>query len=210
MIPTELVTDIQDLIAALGEAEFYYLTPNDLRFEEAYTGTSVYPGVYRALFEMICEEPAWVAEHLKLDGSTPDEIAGALRFRRLARARGAAGNFLFALQLHADPQIDSRLYNEIMQTALGWRRIANDADTYLGCNDDFRSGGIVLGQAIAAQIRATLREEWGAEWFRNKELAERLTRGAEQGYAISLEDFLSIWGIDALDPSILTAQLETD
>jgi hypothetical protein len=209
MIPSGMLSDLQDFLGALGEAEFYFLMPGELPFEQAYTGTNILPSVYRALFEMICEEPAWVSRHLKLDGATPDEVAAAFRFRRLANVRRAAGNFLFALRLHENPQIDPEQYNEVMQRTMLWRRIANDADTYLRSNDDFRCGGFVLGQAIAAQIREALKAEWGPEWFRHEGLCERLEQGAAQGYAITLEQFLAIWGIEALDPSVLAAQLTT-
>jgi hypothetical protein len=157
---------------------------------------------------MIVEEPSWVSQHLKLQGTTAEEVAQAFRFRRLYEVRKAAGRFLFQLQLHEDPAIDPDHYNELMERALLWRRIGNDADAYLMSNDHYRSGGIVMGYIIAAQIRDALQAEWGPEWYRNKKLAERLTEGAQRGYAIPMEEFLAIWGLNAVDAGALSQQLQ--
>ena len=47
----------------------------------------------------------------------------------------------------------------------------------------------------------------GAEWFRNPEMATRLKQGAAKGYAVPLDEFMSIWGVPSLDIEILVVQL---
>lgn len=207
MIPSGNVTDFQDLLGALGEAEFHYLMPSKTAFEVAYIGNNILPSAYRALFEMIVEEPAWISSHLKLNEAAAEDMAKAFRFRRLYKMREAAGKFLFQLQLHEDPQIDPAVYNDVMEKALLWKRTRNDEDAYLTSNDDYRSGGLLLGYVVAAQIRDALRAQWGPEWFRKPELAKKLTSGSERGYAITLDEFLGLWGIAALDPGTLASQL---
>lgn len=210
MTPTGFVTDVQDLLAAFGEAEFYYNIPGDVPFESAYFGNTVLPSIYRELFAGIAGEPGWVARHLKLDGVSADEVAEALRFRSLLRAREAAGRLLFQLELHANPAVSANRYNEIMERALGWPRISLDAEAYLAANDDFRSGGLVLGALIAAQIRETLRREWGEEWFLNAELGRRLEHGAARGFAMPLAEFLGIWQLDGVHMEPLVAELQKE
>jgi hypothetical protein len=203
MVPSGYISDIQELLGALGEAEFYHNMPGDLRFEDAYFGSNVLPAVYRGLFELIVEEPGWIARHIKLQGASADDLAAAFRLRRLMRVRSAAGNLLFQLKLHQNPAIAPQEFADQMEAALLWRHTENDADAYLASNDDYRSGGAVLGARIALQIRDALREEWGEEWYRNEELGRRLEQGARQGYALALKDFLSIWRLSELDASLI-------
>jgi hypothetical protein len=207
MIPTGQVSDFPDAMGAIGEAQFYYRIPRDVPFEEAVAGTNIYPSVYRALFEMVTEEPAWISAHLKLKGVSADEVSKALRFRRLLRIRKAAGNFIFQLQLHENPRIEADAYNDLMEQALGWKRTGNDADAYLASNDDYRSGGLLLGYVIAAQVRQALIEQWGPEWFRNEALADKLKAGARKGYGASLDEFLAVWGVSGFDAGALAGQV---
>ncbi|MFH1145293.1 MAG: hypothetical protein V1774_12220 [Candidatus Eisenbacteria bacterium] len=206
--PHEYPSLLPELLGALGEAQFYQNMPGDLAFENAFFGNSILPNVYRALFESIAEEPAWIGQHLKLNGVTAEEVAEAFRFRRLLKMREAAGNQLFQLELHKNFQIDPAKYNEIMERALLWKRVENDKDAYLVYNDDYQSGGYVLGAILAAQIRDALRAEWGAEWFRNPELGKRLTAMARQGYGFSLNDLLSYWSLDGVKVQALLARAE--
>ncbi len=207
MVPSERITDVQDLMGALGEAEFYYLIPGDLRFEDSYFGPNIIPSAYHALFELMVEEPAWVAKHIEPKDASATEVADAFRLRRLRTIRQAAGDFLFQLQLHTDPRVAPETYNTVMEEALLWKRTGNDADAYLEANDDFRSGGELLGYVVAAQIRAALREQWGENWFENKELAKKLEQGAARGYRQSLDEFLAIWGVTGFDAGVLSAEL---
>ncbi len=207
MIPTGRLSDLPDLLGAIGEAQFYYNVPGDLAFESAYIGANVLPATYRALFAMIAEEPAWVAATVKPKDAKPEEVADAMKLRRLYLARRAAGEFLFQLQLHADPNVNPSAYNEMMERALLWSRIANDNDLYYMVNDDYRAGGRLLGYVMAAQIRDALVQQWGAEWFRNEKLGAKVIEGARKGYAISVPDFLALWGVTALDPGVMMGQL---
>jgi len=206
MTPSGYVTDVQDLLGAYGEAQFYYSIPGNTPFEAAYFGTNILPSIYRELFAGLATEPAWVARHLKLDGVGAEEVAEAMRFRSLLRAREAAGRLLFQLELHANPAIDPGRYNQVMERALIWPRISVDAEAYLLANDDYRSGGLVLGAMIAAQIRDALRREWGEEWFRRPELAKRLEQGASRGYAMTIDEFLKIWKLDGIHMEPLQAE----
>jgi hypothetical protein len=208
MIPSGYFTDIQDLLGALGEAEFYHSIPGEQPFEHAYFGTNVIPSVYRGLLELIAEEPQWIATQLKPKKASVEEVAEAFRFRRIMKMREAAGFFLFQLQLQEDPTIEPSVYAEQMESALLWKQTANDADAYLSKNDDYRSGGRLLGYVIAVKIRDALRDEWGAEWFRNEELNQRLRRGAERGYDMELDEFLGIWNLTELDANLLSQEPE--
>jgi len=208
MIPTDYFTDAQDLMSAYGAAEFYHYIPDKVRFERAYFGTNILPQVYASLFALIAAEPAWIERHLELDGATAEEVASALHFRHLLQTRRAAGQFLFQLRLHENHRIDPGEYNEMMEEALVWRRTSNDAEAYLSANDDYRSGGQVLGAVIAVQIRDALRAEWGEEWFRNKELARRLKQGTAQGFVMPLDEFLAIWGLEQVDVATFAAAME--
>ena len=123
---------------------------------------------------------------------------------------GRAAFFQFQERLQADPQTDSEAYAKLMQTTLGWKHTNNDAAAYLMTNDDYRSGGRVLGMVIALQIRDQLRQEWGEDWYAHPDLAERLAAGAAGGLGQKLSDFLDVWGITAVDPGVLVAQAGTE
>ncbi len=207
MIPTERLSDLPALLGAVGEAQFYYNVSGDLPFEQAYIGSNVLPATYYALFAMIAEEPGWVEEHVKLKDTTAEEVAAAFKLRRLYLARQAAGRFLFQLRVHEDPNLDPNVYNEIMERALLWKHIPNDADTYLMANDNYESGGYLLGYVMAAQIRDALVEQLGPEWYRKKELGKKVLAGAAKGYGMSIADFLGLWGVTSLDPGVMAGQL---
>lgn len=206
--PTGMISELPDMLGAFGEAEFYHLIPGSVPFERAYFGTNILPMTYRMLLMLIAEEPAWIEEHLDLNGTTAAEVADALAFRRLLLLRDAAGRAIFQQQLYANPRIDPSVYNEVMERALVWRRTNNDADAYLTCNDYYQSGGELIGAVLALRIRDALRTEWGAEWFRNKALGDHLRQGAARGYGMSLSEFLSIWNLDGQDLASLVARAE--
>jgi len=206
--PLEYPGQLVDLLGALGEAEFYQNMRGDLRFEEAFYGNNIVPSVFRALIESIVEEPTWVSRHLKLKDVTPEEVADGFRFRRLLKMREAAGNLLFQVKLHEDFRVSPAKYNEIMERALLWKRMDQDANAYLSANDDYLSGGYLLGTVLAAQIRDNLRAEWGAEWYRNPELAKRLTAMAQRGYALELNEFLALWKLEGVEVQALLAKVE--
>jgi hypothetical protein len=205
MIPSEMISDLQDALGAIGEAEFHYLIAADTPYEDAYFGNNVYPSAYGALFQLLMEEPAWIEENLKLADVSAAEVSEAMWLRRLYQVREAAGHYLFQVQLHANLQIDSAIYNQIMERAVGWKHIRNDADAYMLSNDDYASGGRLLGWVVALQIRDRLREKNGAEWWRDESIMSKLEQGARRGFAPSLESFLSVWGVTSLDPSVLVA-----
>lgn len=207
MIPSEMVTDVQDALGAIGEAEFHYLLSDETPYEDAYFGNNVYPSAYRALFELLAEEPDWIEENLELKEATAEEVVEAMRLRRLYHLREAAGHYLFQLKLHENPQIDADLYNEQMEAAVGWKHIRNDADAYLLSNDNYASGGRLLGWAIALQIRDALREKNGAQWWDDETIMDKLEQGARRGFAPTMEEFLSVWGVASLDTSVLVAEL---
>lgn len=206
MIPSEQVSDLQDLLGAIGEAQFHYQISNDVRFEDAYFGTNVYPAAYGALLQLLVEEQAWIEENVKLKGATAEEVAEAFRLRRLYQLRETAGHYLFQLQLQENPRIDAEVYNTVMEGALGWKHTRNDADAYLMSNDDYASGGRLLGYAIAVQIRAQLRAENGEKWWKSKSVGEKLAQGASGGFGLGLDEFLGVFGIASLDPSVLVAE----
>ncbi len=206
MIPSEQISDLQDMLGAIGEAEFHYQISKDVRFEDAYFGTNVYPAAYAALLQLLVEEPAWIEENVKLKGASAEEVTEAFRLRRLWRLRETAGHYLFQLLLHENPRIDADAYNGVMQGALVWKHTRNDADAYLMSNDDYASGGRLLGYAIAVQIRDQLRTENGEKWWDNKSIGEKLAQGASGGYGLKLEEFLGVFGIASLDPSVLVAE----
>ena len=66
---------------------------------------------------------------------------------------------------------------------------------------------ICIVPGFERKIRDALREQWGPEWFRQKDFAKKVEAGAAQGYRLPLAEFLGIWGVSALDPSVLTSDL---
>jgi len=207
MAPGGQLTDAPDLLGAVGAAQFYFLMPGDLSLEDTYAGTNVYPSVFRALLEMIAEEPAWIERNLEpVAGVEPQEIARGLALRRLYQARLAAGRFTFQLRLQHDPETDPATYSELMEPVLKCDLFDSDEQAYFFANDEYRSAGLLMGYIMAAQIRAALRAEWGDDWFQHDELAERLTRASAEGHGMPLDQFLAHWGVDGLDPQLFIGE----
>jgi hypothetical protein len=206
MVPGSTLTDVPDLLGAVGAAEFGFLMPKDLAFDATYVGTNIYPSTYRALLEMIAEEPDWIERNLSPDSVERGEISRALALRRLYQVRLAAAKFLFQRRLQADPAIDPSTYTDMMEQVLGCDLFQNDEQGYFFANDDFRSGGLFLGYVIAAQVREVLRTRWGGDWYRHQELAQRLAEGSREGYGMPLDRFLAVWGVESLDAQPLVGE----
>ncbi len=201
MIPSDQIIDIVDLMGALGESQFHYLIPKNVPFEEALSGTNIGPATFRALFEMVCEEPGWIADNLKVNGSTAEEVAEVFLLRRLYKMRKAVADYQFQLQLQANPRIEPATYNSLMKDILLWKHTKNDAKAYQTSNDNYRSGGLFMGYTLATQIRTALINQLGEDWYKSEEFGTRLRTATQNGLNVSIEEFLGLWGINSFDTS---------
>ncbi len=214
MVPTGGLSDLPDLLEAVGEGQFYVHMPGDLPFEDAFVGTNILPATVGALCAMIAEEPVWVAE--AIGPEMAEEVAAAMKLRRLYLARRAAGECLFELELRqaerAGNQGGDQVRNadrckEITERALAWPRIvARDHESCLLACDGYRSGGRLLGFVLAAQIRDALAVRWGPDWYAHQALGALVETAARHGYAVPLEEFLAEWGVSGLDPGVMARQ----
>jgi hypothetical protein len=206
MVPTGMITDLVDFMGALGQIQFYGLMSGDLPFEKVYDGTNIFRCTYGALFEMICEEPAWIGEHLKLKDTSAEEVAEALQFRRMFKIRNAISNYKFQQALLNAPRTDGSLYGDLRHDILLWKHTKNDYEAYQMANDDYHSSGVFMGYALAAQIKAHLSETLGAEWYKKAEFGEMLEKGTSKGEKLTIEEFLALWGIDSFEPTALAVR----
>jgi len=164
--------------------------------------------IYSFLLDSISLEPAWHAEHFGLtDDEARENAAGAafsndLLFRRYSAKLGFEIDFWTRFPtVGATPDG----YEERLTAATGLRYPA--ANHLADMDAGFYSADYLRAWIRSAQLRAHLRREVGADWWRQDETGELLRGLFREGTRPSTEEIAGRIGFDPLDVAPLVAEL---
>ncbi|MCC6223929.1 MAG: hypothetical protein IT201_10630 [Thermoleophilia bacterium] len=164
--------------------------------------------IYSFLVESVTHEPGWHALHFALDEATAAANAEATRFLDACLFRRYTAKLRYELGFWADfgnAEAHASEYERLVSAASGFRypRSGFLADM----DDGFYSADYLRAWIRAAQVRARLRRELGAGWWRRAETGGFLRDLFREGTRPSSEEVAARLGFDPLDTGPLVAEL---
>ncbi len=165
--------------------------------------------IYSYVVESVVREPGWHALHFGLSDAEAEENARGALFVEALLYRRYAAKLRYELGFwtaFADERGGSpRDYSELLTAATG---IRYDPRGYLSDMDaGFYSADYLRAWIRSAQLRAHLRREVGADWWRSEGTGEILRGLFAEGTRPSSEDVARRLGFEPLDTGPLVAEL---
>jgi hypothetical protein len=156
--------------------------------------------LYSFLLESVTREPGWHGAHFSLSDQEAADRADATVFLDVLLFRRYAAKLEYELELWADlgnaPSY-ARVYAERLRAATRFRY---RPDAYLAdMDDDFYSADYLRAWIRSAQLRARLRADYGADWWRTPAVGAFLRELFAEGTRPSSEEIAERIGFDALD-----------
>jgi hypothetical protein len=164
--------------------------------------------IYSFLVESVTREAGWHAEHFGLDPDEAGQRGEATRFLEALLFRRYAAKLRYELVFWSDldrAPDHASTYADNLREAIGFRY---RPDGYIADMDEgFYSADYLRAWIRAAQLRAYLREQVGADWWRRPETGEYLRRLFAEGTKPSSEEVAHRIGFDPLDTDPLLEDL---
>jgi hypothetical protein len=182
--------DWHALFHEAGHTEHYAHTSADLPMEARRLGDNAVTEGWAALFELLVDDPAWLAR--RLDFGRPDQFAAENAATRLFYVRRYAGKLLYELELHGDGSGDldqlRRRYVEIISDAT---KIApSDADFLADVDPGFYASFYIRSWAFEAHVQTFLREEFGSAWFARRDAGSLLRELWSEGQRLTADELV--------------------
>jgi hypothetical protein len=180
--------DWHALFHEAGHTEHFAHTSPLLTIEERKLGDDAVTEGWAALFDSLVAEPAWLAR--SLDFPRPRDYAEEFATVYLFFARRFAAKLLYELELHAADDLAALRprYVELLADALKVEPAASD---YLSDVDPgFYCTCYLRSWAFEAQLRDSLRAEYGEGWFARREAGSLLRELWELGQRPTADELL--------------------
>ena len=164
--------------------------------------------IYSFLLDSVSHEPGWHAEHFGLDATEARENAEGAGFANVLLFRRYSAKLGFELDFWARFPADGGTpdgYEERLTAATGIRYPA--ANHLADMDSGFYSADYLRAWIRSAQLRAHLRREVGARWWREPGTGELLRGLFREGTRPTTEEIAERIGFDPLDTDPLVAEL---
>jgi oligoendopeptidase F len=213
--------DIRVLVKPMGGAEDYESLFHEMGHAQHYAHTAVPEFEFRVLGEDgVTESYAFLFENLFMDDVYLIERAGLTEETALAYIRQAlladlsslryyCALFLFERQLHAGLDKPWQVYRDLWERARLTRMSLPQAEAgYLLANEDFYSVGYLEAWLLEAQLRETLRDRYGPQWFADPRAGRQLRELWALGSSRTVSELSRDLGYETLDAAALRRQTE--
>ena len=213
--------DIRVLVKPMGGAEDYESLFHEMGHAQHYAHVTMPEFEFRVLGEDgVTESYAFLFENLFMDDVYLIERVGlteevALAYLRqalltdLSSLRYYCALFLFERQLHAGLEKPWQVYRDLWERARLTRMTLPEAEAdHLMANEDFYSVGYLEAWLLEAQLRETLRDRYGPQWFSDPRTGQLLKELWSLGSARTVSELSRELGYERLDAAALQRQAE--
>lgn len=199
------MTDLAELLHALGRGLHCGLTSPDLPFEYRFLGDGATSEGFALLLERLASDPRWLARQPALE--TAPEVVEGRRMSLLYRVRRTCARVLFDLEFHGEEPLrdPEARYADILERTLSLS--VDGRQALLDCAPGFECVRLIRAHMFRAHLRAQLVRIGGDDWLTAPEAGEMLRRLWLAGRKFHVEDVLRRAGLEGLDPSFLLADL---
>ena len=171
-----------------GHTEHYANTSRELAMEEKRLGDVAVTEGWAMLMQHLTDEPAWLSR--KLDFPRPDEYAAEGMLWLLFFVRRYSAKLLYELEFHTSDDIGEmpKRYVELLGDAL---KLEPSPANYLADMDSgFYVSSYLRSWAFESQLRDSLRERFGTEWFARREAGSLLRELWAEGQKPTADELL--------------------
>ncbi len=191
--------DFDGSLHELGHLEHFAHIDRKLPPADRYIGDETVTEGWAFLFQYLMAEPDWLASELRMPR---DAIAGWLDFsalRKLYFLRRYAAKLLYELRLHrgGDWTVHRAEYAGLLGLLTGVR--TPDTGYLADVDDGLYAARYLRAWLFEASVSESLRDRFGATWWRTAEAGEWLRTTWRAGLGPSAEDVVGALGYDHLD-----------
>jgi hypothetical protein len=171
-----------------GHTEHYANTSRDLEMEEKRLGDVAVTEGWAMLMQHLTDEPAWLSR--KLDFPRPHEYSAEGMMWLLFFVRRYSAKLLYELEFHTSDDISGmpQRYVDLLGDALKFE--PSPANYLADMDAGFYVTSYLRSWAFESQLRDSLRERFGNEWFTRREAGSLLRELWAEGQKPTADELL--------------------
>jgi hypothetical protein len=200
--------DYLALFHEAGHTEHFAHASRSLPAEDRLLGDNAVTEGFAFLLEHLVTDPRWLSTRLDMPGA--DEYVRFAAFSKLLLIRRYSAKLAYELELHGAAPLEGlpSRYAELLGHAVG---VPYPTSDYLDDVDPgFYCTCYLRAWAFEAQLGDWLREQFGADWFRNRRAGSLLREVWELGQSLNAEQLLREVTGQELDFDVLAEQARRD
>jgi hypothetical protein len=155
-----------------GHTEHYANTSPDLEMEEKRLGDVAVTEGWAMLMQHLTDEPAWLTR--KLDFAKPKEYAAEGMMWLLFFVRRYCAKLLYELEFHSADDISGMPSRYVELLGAGTKIEPSPADYLADMDSGFYVSSYLRSWALESQLRDSLREQFGNDWFAKRDAGSML------------------------------------
>jgi oligoendopeptidase F len=200
--------DYQSLFHEMGHAQ-HYAHVQVPEFEFRVLGEDGVTETYAFLFENLFMDEVYLIEKVGLPVDAARSYLLQALLSDLSSLRYYCALFLFEQQLHAGLEDPWDIYRDLWERARLTRMNLREAEAdYLLANEDFYSVSYLEAWMLSAQLRETLQEHYGPQWFFDPRAGQFLKDLWARGSEWPVTEISQHLGYEGLDAAALRRQTE--
>jgi hypothetical protein len=180
--------DWHALFHEAGHTEHYAHTSAQLPVEARRLGDNAVTEGWAMLLELVVNEPEWLTR--RLDFARPDDFASEAAAGLLYFVRRYAAKFLYELELHAGPDLESMQSRYVARISDALKIEPSAADYLADVDTGFYSSSYLRAWAFESLLRGFLREEFGRAWFTRSEAGSLLRELWSEGQRPTADELI--------------------
>jgi hypothetical protein len=155
-----------------GHTEHYANTSPDLEMEEKRLGDVAVTEGWAMLMQHLTDEPAWLTR--KLDFAKPKEYAAEGMMWLLFFVRRYCAKLLYELEFHSADDISGMPSRYVELLGAGTKIEPSPANYLADMDSGFYVSSYLRSWALESQLRDSLREQFGNDWFAKRDAGSML------------------------------------